>query len=153
MSSIKIAILIFYYRIFQSSQRFHIAVWVMASVIVCWYLTSALVGCFQCYPARYLWDRTIPGGSCIPENALWIGSSVSSLLTDAAILCLPMPLIWKLRVTWRQRLAISGLFLLGGLFVDLIPLHSVLECKMVTNIIQCLRDIDPSIDHYPSTVH
>lgn len=117
MSLVKIAILLFYYRIFKVSQRLLIAIWVMGTVIICWYITSVLVGCFQCYPARFLWDRTIPGGKCIPEDALWIGSSVSSLVTDAAILAVPMPIIWNMRVTWRQRIAISAVFLLGSLYV------------------------------------
>lgn len=118
MSFTKIGILFFYYRIFRYSLRFHTAVWVMGTIIVCWYFTSVFVGCFQCHPARYLWDRTIPGGQCLPEDTLWIGSSVSSLVTDAAIWCLPMPIIWRMRATWQQRLAISAVFLLGALYAN-----------------------------------
>ena len=114
MAAIKISILLFYYRLFHSDQRLKIAVWVMATVVMCWYLTSTLVAIFQCTPIQYDWDRTLPGGQCIREDALWIGNSVSNLVTDVAILCLPMPIIWGMDVTPRQKIAIATMFLLGG---------------------------------------
>ena len=115
MSCIKISILLFYYRLFKSKPAFKIAVWVMGTVTVCWYLTSVLVAIFQCSPIEYQWDRSIPGGQCIRVDALWIGNSVSSLATDVAILCLPIPIIWRMGVTRRQKCAIIGMFLLGAL--------------------------------------
>ena len=114
MASIKISILLFYYRLFNSDPRFRIAVWVMATVVMCWYLTSTLIAIFQCSPIPYNWDRTIPGGQCIRTDTLWIGNSVSNLITDVAILCLPLPIIWRMDVTPRQKIAISGMFLLGA---------------------------------------
>ena len=114
MASIKIAILLFYYRLFHSDPRLKITVWVMATVVMCWYLTSTLIAIFQCTPVPYNWDRTIPGGQCIRKDALWIGNSVSNLLTDVAILCLPMPIVWRMDVPPRQKIAVSGMFLLGG---------------------------------------
>ncbi|KAL9630232.1 MAG: hypothetical protein Q9164_006526, partial [Protoblastenia rupestris] len=114
MSCIKISILLFYYRLFRVNTRFVIAVWVMATVTACWYFTSTFVIIFQCFPVHYMWDRKIPGGQCIPQEALWIGSSVTSLLTDVAILCLPMPMIWNLRIPMKQKVALAGVFLLGA---------------------------------------
>ena len=118
MASIKISILLFYYRLFNSDPRFRIAVWVMATVVMCWYITSTLIAIFQCSPIPYNWDRTIPGGQCLSTYALWIGNSVSSLATDVAILCLPLPIIWRMDVTPRQKTAISGMFLLGAWYVS-----------------------------------
>ena len=121
MTCIKLAILLFYYRLFKVNTRFIIALWVTATVTLCWYFTSTFVIIFQCFPVNYLWNRKIQGGQCIPQKALWIGSSVTSLLTDVAILCLPMPMIWNMRASRNQKIALSAVFLLGALYVSQAP--------------------------------
>ena len=144
MSCIKISILLFYYRLFRVNPRFVIAVWVMATVTACWYFTSTFVIIFQCFPVHYMWDRKIPGGQCIPQEALWIGSSVTSLLTDVAILCLPMPMIWNLRIPKKQKVALAGVFLLGTLYVSEISF----EITKLTSYLKRLRNINHPSHHH-----
>lgn len=151
MSCVKIGILLLYYRIFYVHQRFSIAVWVMGTVTVCWYLTTVFVACLQCYPANFMWDRTIPGGQCIPMSALYYGSSVSSLITDIAVFCLPMPVIWNMSVCKNQKIALSVIFLLGGLYVSVQskPAYIIL----IRPFLQRLRDIHLPTCHHPRAFH
>ena len=38
-----------------------------------------------------------------------------NLLADVVMLLLPLNMVWKLQVTVRQKLALSGVFLMGGM--------------------------------------
>ncbi|KAG8528784.1 uncharacterized protein KY384_006472 [Bacidia gigantensis] len=128
MTCVKLAILLFYYRLFNVNNRFVIAIFVVGTVTLCWYFTSTFIIIFQCRPVNYMWTRVskpLPGGWCIPQEELWTGSSVTSLITDVAVLCLPVPIIWKFSATAYQKVALSGVFLLGA-FGEPMPTHNVL---------------------------
>lgn len=40
-----------------------------------------------------------------------------NVATDVTTLCLPMPLLWRLKVSLERRLQVMSIFLLGGLYV------------------------------------
>ena len=42
-----------------------------------------------------------------------------NVLTDFAILILPMPLLYKMQKPTKQKIQIMGMFLLGGLYVKI----------------------------------
>lgn len=46
------------------------------------------------------------------QSYLW-GVVLSNLVIDLAILYLPLPMVWKLQLSIRQKLALTGMFLLG----------------------------------------
>lgn len=54
---------------------------------------------------------TIPWGMSIAVG-------VTNSLADVVVLLLPQPLIWKLHQSLRTRLLLSGVFLMGILFVS-----------------------------------
>lgn len=60
---------------------------------------------------------TQPPPKCINQQAFYDGLSVPNFLMDIAILALPVKEVWKLQMNTRTKMEVSGLFLLGGLFV------------------------------------
>lgn len=40
-----------------------------------------------------------------------------NVATDVITLCLPMPLLWRLKISVERRLQVMSMFLLGGLYV------------------------------------
>jgi hypothetical protein len=42
-------------------------------------------------------------------------NGVLSFVGDLIILALPMPMVWKLQIDTRRKIALSAMFLLGGL--------------------------------------
>lgn len=48
---------------------------------------------------------------------MFIGNAVPNILTDAAILCMPMYHVWRLQVRTAQRVALTGIFLLGAFVI------------------------------------
>lgn len=79
-----------------------------------WMFTTVFAISFQCIPIEYNWDMTIDGGHCINIGQLALVTSVLNVITDVAILVLPLPLVWKLNVTRQRRWGLIILFALGG---------------------------------------
>lgn len=42
--------------------------------------------------------------------------SVPNIVTDLIMLLLPMPVIWRLKLPTKQKIALTGVFLLGSLY-------------------------------------
>jgi hypothetical protein len=63
----------------------------------------------------FFWDKTQPG-HCIPNALVTIGmtNGVLSFIGDLVILALPIPMIWKLQIDTRRKIALNAMFLLGG---------------------------------------
>ena len=72
---------------------------------------------FQCSPIAYAWNKAILGGHCLNIHVFWIVQDILILVIDVYIVVLPLPMIWKLQITKAEKIAISGLFLLGSLCV------------------------------------
>lgn len=77
-------------------------------------IRKVLVVIFQCTPVNFWWNRTITGGHCVNNTKFLLGNSVPNIATDIAILLLPIPFIWNLQQSSGRKLALSGVFLLGG---------------------------------------
>ena len=76
---------------------------------------------FQCSPIAYSWNKAIVGGHCINVHVMWIVQDIFFLVLDIYVVVLPMPMIWNLQITRPEKIAISGVFLLGSLYVQRSP--------------------------------
>ena len=76
---------------------------------------------FQCSPIAYSWNKAIAGGHCINVHVMWIVQDVFFLVLDIYVVVLPLPIIWNLQITRPEKIAISGVFLLGSLCVQCSP--------------------------------
>ncbi|EEA25140.1 conserved hypothetical protein [Talaromyces marneffei ATCC 18224] len=55
------------------------------------------------------------GGSCLNQGKVIVADSVMSVVTDLAILILPLPLTWSLQMPLEKKLKVIGLLSAGGL--------------------------------------
>ncbi|KAL5313085.1 hypothetical protein ACEPPN_019512 [Leptodophora sp. 'Broadleaf-Isolate-01'] len=111
----KVSLLLMYYRIFPIDSM-RISCWILGTLSVCWCISIIMVSIFQCTPIAKAWNPTIPG-HCINLKGSFIGNAVPNILTDVAILGLPMPHVWRLHTTLIQRCQLSAVFLLGSFVV------------------------------------
>ena len=84
----------------------------------------AFIAIFQCSPARFAWDKTVPeGGQCIDlaTVARWI--SVLNVVDGLVMLVMPVPVVWRLAVEVQQKIALTATFFHGILYAFL-PLHT-----------------------------
>jgi hypothetical protein len=112
---VKSSILVLYVRLFrtQTFKRVAFGVWLFT---LGWAISAFFSNVFQCTPVSYFWNKNQPG-TCIPNALITIGmtNGVLSFVGDLAILCLPLPMVWKLQIDKKRKLALIGMFLLGGL--------------------------------------
>lgn len=69
-----------------------------------------------CRPLQYAWDKTIDR-VCTGENSMNLILRIVNCVIDACILVLPLPLVFRLRMTLTRRLSVAGMFSLGALYV------------------------------------
>ncbi|KAF9253147.1 hypothetical protein DTO013E5_465 [Penicillium roqueforti] len=110
----KMALLCFYLRIF-TTRKFQILVYIVGSLVLAVGVSVLLENFLQCRPFAYMWNRSIPGGSCIDPVDAYRILAPFNVLTGVLILVMPIPTVWKLHTSRKQKLALTGVFLLGGL--------------------------------------
>ena len=70
---------------------------------------------------------------------MYYGMAISSVILDVLILVMPLPLIWRLQMSVKDKVAVSGIFLLGSLFVSqCLTLHSVSETNLFSIVSRLL---------------
>ncbi|PLN82751.1 hypothetical protein BDW42DRAFT_166030 [Aspergillus taichungensis] len=109
---IKISIICFYRRIF-TMKPFRMITLGLNTLIALWGVAIFLTCALQCRPLRAYWDPSVEG-SCIDGMKFIIANQAFNVLMDFAILALPVPMIWGLQRAWQDKLALNGVFALGG---------------------------------------
>lgn len=56
-------------------------------------------------------------GSCRDDNALYLASAAFNMVSDIAMLSVPIYLIWNLQMSVQRKMGISAIFGTGALYV------------------------------------
>lgn len=113
MGSVKFSILTFYWRIFKSKSYAPCSV--LAAATACWMITALLMVVFQCSPVSGFWDKQISAKCSLTDHDIFFAQSGPNILTDVALLLLPVPYVWRLQRTTSQKIALAVTFLLGSI--------------------------------------
>ncbi|KAB8290714.1 hypothetical protein EYC80_008353 [Monilinia laxa] len=118
---IKLSVLFFYHRIFcpQQTGKSRIIIITMMVLVGLWNLAfwfSFIFACRGHFSAW--WGSTIDLISqCVATFNLLYALSITDFVTDAIVLLIPLPLLWKLRLPTKRKIAVSLVFLLGSVAV------------------------------------
>jgi hypothetical protein len=115
---VKLSFLFFYQRYFFAYRGFSTASFILGAIVLVQWLAFQLLFILICIPPAHLWNPALPG-RCLDVAAIAEGYAISSLVTDIAILVLPVPLIWRLQLSRGQKAGLTMLFTLGVLYVCL----------------------------------
>lgn len=76
----------------------------------------ALIGVlmFSCRPIAKAWDYAA-AGTCINRPAVYVATAVINIVTDLAILTLPIPMVAKLKLPLQQKIGLACMFAVGSL--------------------------------------
>ena len=110
----KLSMLHLYLRIFNTKIPRYITYGLIAFMWLTW-LGESLSAIFQCTPTRYVWDKSITNGHCVQQVRLWQFWSVPNIVSDVAMLTLPMPVVWKIQTRTIQKVGLALTFLLGSM--------------------------------------
>jgi hypothetical protein len=109
----KMSFLLFFYRIFRH-QHFKRWAYAIGAFVVAWVICITFLFIFICVPVEKLWYPEFEG-RCVNQVATWYANSASTILSDLAILLLPLPQVWRLHLKSKEKLAYTFLFCSGFL--------------------------------------
>ncbi|TIC89986.1 hypothetical protein CH35J_012531 [Colletotrichum higginsianum] len=113
-AAVKLSIVLFLGRIFPSQTFRRIAQGI--EVILLLHGTLCTIPfAVQCTPVQSIWDRTITDRRCLNLQAVGYSSGGLAMAEDIAILLLPIPHVWQLKISLSRRLAVIALFSVGSL--------------------------------------
>ncbi|KAF5578491.1 uncharacterized protein FSUBG_13784 [Fusarium subglutinans] len=137
LCTIKVGILLMYYRIFPTkSMRF--GGYILGGMTFSWWIGIIFASIFQCSPVDKAWKPFMKGGTCLDKNRFFIGNSIPNIVMDAMIIALPVFEVSKVQVPRSQKIAIAGIFLLGGLIVII----SCIRLKYIVALLQAGQEAD-----------
>lgn len=110
----KLTILTLYMRIF-TTRPYRIATYLTGVFLILMGLAGIITSVSICRPYSYFWDKTAPGGKCGDVIAAWRYFSVPNLLSDAVMLVLPLPVLYKLKVDVSVKICLALTFTMGGM--------------------------------------
>ncbi|KAI8623037.1 hypothetical protein F5Y19DRAFT_482132 [Xylariaceae sp. FL1651] len=141
VSLTKFSILLFYFRLFPQ-KNYRIALWITMTYIILTGFACSVVSIFQCSPIRNAWDLIVPG-SFINRPALFFANTGMNISQDFVIYLLPSPILWNIHLPVRQRIALIGIFILGGVVI-------VAGIVRVPTLHGAVTSADPTWDNYGS---
>ncbi|MCJ1463094.1 hypothetical protein MMC07_001699 [Pseudocyphellaria aurata] len=114
ITAVKISILSLYRRVFNTVPLKKVTL-VVGFLCVTWLCGDVFSTIFFCSPISAAWDpELVFTNHCRDFQAFLLGITISNLLLDVIILCMPLPMIWSLKLSTSKKLEISGIFLLGS---------------------------------------
>lgn len=112
----KTSMLLLYSQIFNAERYVIIAARVTIAINMMWAAGTILAGCLICQPVSMNW-KTVPGGYCGDQVLSFIISGAISLATNVAVIVLPLPALFKLRMGMYKKLVLVAVFSLSFLYV------------------------------------
>ncbi|KAM0257185.1 hypothetical protein ACHAQJ_004547 [Trichoderma viride] len=142
----KTSILIFYLRLTQNTQMvLRFASWLILVIVNIAGVVLTFMNIFQCTPVQAAWNANYKGPTkCIPLLTEFICAAPVNIVTDLAILALPIPVLTGMRLPSRQKTILVITFTLG-IFV------AVVDVVRVYYLQQAIADAPTGIISDPSS--
>ena len=129
---VKLSILCLYGRLF-SAARYPVTIKVFLFLTSAWLVSFIFATFFQVWPLRCNWVTCIPTTN---YTVMYVCCSVTDVLLDIAILCVPASFIRTLHISRSQKIGLIGIFGLGVLYVPALNLYLLLH--KLTPIPSCI---------------
>jgi hypothetical protein len=113
---IKLSILLQYIQLFMPGREPKALYWTtifLVGINFIFYFASTFIEIFACKPIAKAWDPLITEGHCIDILAVNVAASFINTLSDISILALPQFIIWRLNMSYQNKLAVSIIFFIA----------------------------------------
>jgi hypothetical protein len=113
----KLSVLFLYLRIFPHRSLLRTIIYVFIAATAAWMISEGITNFLLCIPLNAYWDVFFTGPqTCLDDVPYFAAFSVIDLVLDTAIYILPLSTIMNLRISNREKWAISGVFGVGILY-------------------------------------
>ncbi len=122
----KLGILLMYHRIFAVSTAFRYQLFVVSGLAVGWWVGCTVAILMECLPLEWNWINALADSRhCFNHNIFRMATGICEIILDVLILIMPISVVVRMRLSRAQKLTVSGIFLLGGLYVLLSPTRAM----------------------------
>lgn len=112
--AVKTSILVFYLTLTRNQKVFRWANYATLAVVNAAGLALTMVNVFQCRPVSAAFHSTVPpSAKCTDIVTLYLSSSPVNIITDLAILFLPIPILTQMRLPYKQKVILVITFSFG----------------------------------------
>lgn len=112
----KMAILLIYLRLFGVNKRFKYFTWVLMFFVCGYVFSNFWTQLFGCSPPSKYWLPETPG-HCMNYTKAGLAYGSMNISSDFFIFVLPLPMIWGLRLSRREKIGVSLIFMSGAMYV------------------------------------
>ncbi|SLM38834.1 hypothetical protein LPUS_09197 [Lasallia pustulata] len=117
MLLVKLSLFLLYLRVFAVFRHIRILIFIGIAFHLILYTTSFVLEFVFCYPRRgqsFLMSFTAP--SCAGDaTKLGIAQGVANIIGDFYLLLTPVPVIWKLQLSFQKKVGVTAIFMTGFL--------------------------------------
>ncbi|KAF4957001.1 hypothetical protein FGADI_3413 [Fusarium gaditjirri] len=154
-SAIKISILLFYGRIFPTadllfglSMKFGYFLSISYPIVIWVTMGNA------CRPFEHFWTQFAgTNGTCIDINTFFLALGIVNMINDFYILLIPIPHIFRLQMSLRKRIGVTGILMLGGFVcaASAVRIHFLTELTKTRDVTRAMgpvfiwSDLEPCI--------
>ena len=111
------------------------------------YTVFLVLNIVDCLPIEHHWNPLV-SGQCLPSGTTAYGSGALNVLTDIFIVCVPLPVLWRLNMKWPKKMRIIAVFGLGVVYVRrLLVLEAPANRHSVVALSITRLALTPSIFH------
>ncbi len=111
---VKSSVIVFYLRFAPAHRPFRIFAYCLLFVVLGSSLCAAFPFLYLCQPVAKYYDVSV-SGTCVDSYAQYLASACLNSATDVILLVLPFWLLWPLRVSIKQKIAVGLVLMPGGL--------------------------------------
>ncbi|KAI9844431.1 MAG: hypothetical protein M1838_002189 [Thelocarpon superellum] len=122
---LKLSMLLLYLQ-FSPAKWYRYVVRGMIFVIVGFAVASVVAMLASCTPLDKVWDLEVTWGHCTDRAKQSLASGSMNIITDVLLIILPLPVVWRLRLPLKQKLALVGVFMIGT-FVFAVSVTRLIE--------------------------
>ncbi|KAH7030758.1 major facilitator superfamily domain-containing protein [Microdochium trichocladiopsis] len=140
----KTSILIFYLRLSKNTEKvLRLASWLVLGIVNVAGTVLTLLNIFQCRPISAAFDMYAGAAYCIPILTEFICAAPVNIVTDLAILALPLPVLTGMRLPLRQKVILILTFTLG-VFVTIVDVVRIYYLQ------QAVMSVTPAVSSNPA---
>ena len=88
--------------------------WIIGTLLITWAIVTSLLFVFLCDPIQGALNPFLPS-KCLPIKSILVGTAIPHVITNVAILAMPIYHVWKLNLPRIQRVKLTIVFSLGGM--------------------------------------
>ena len=112
--SYKMSILFLYLRIFHVSKLYRYCIWLVMFITFGYLFSNLWTQIFTCYPVAKYWRTELPGHCNFTTKPAYVYGSLN-FITDLMIFVLPLPMVWRIKLSLKEKFEVSVIFMLGSL--------------------------------------